>query len=441
MTFRGTPGYSFFNTGKKEPSYRLESKTLPAYYMEHTNSIFRHFIHFLISLLVVTTCISISLNSYAFNLDINLPVRDIAVQADGKVVIAGGFTVVDGLHRKNVVRLNTDCSVDSEFDPDVQELNPGAGNGGVTAMAVQTNGKVIISGFFNELGHTQSHYIARLNTDGSIDTGFDPISVSINSVDDLVVQADGKVLVFGQFDEISDVPRNSIARLNIDGSVDTGFDSGLPSGSRVQAVTVQADGKIIIGGEFDEVSGVARNRLARLNTDGSVDIGFDPGLGVTNVRTIAVHVDGKVMIGGGFEEVNGVARNGIARLNTDGSIDTGFNPTASPRQLVDDLALQVDGQVVFLNSYDTITRLNIDGSFDAEFDLLRIGEIDVLAVQTDNKIIIGGNFNRVNDLKNDRVVTRDRLTRLKPNGWLDDDCDETCYPVKASNGNISLFCI
>ena len=93
------------------------------------------------------------------------------------------------------------------------------------------------------------------------------------------------------------------------GSLDTGFDPGTGAFGEVTSVAVQLDGKVILGGGFIEVDGVLRNNIARLNADGSLDISFDPGSGANDyVVVIAVQPNGKMIIGGWFTEVDGVAR-------------------------------------------------------------------------------------------------------------------------------------
>ena len=80
-------------------------------------------------------------------------------------------------------------------------------------------------------------------------------------------------------------------------------------------IAVQSDGRIVIGGRFTSYDGVARNRIARLHTDGSLDESFDPGVGLDDFpEAIAVQSDGKILIGGNFTSYDGVARNRVARL-------------------------------------------------------------------------------------------------------------------------------
>ena len=201
-----------------------------------------------------------------------------------------------------------------QFDPvDAQSaldgFDPGA-NGTVTAIAVQADGKILVGGGFTTLGGggtgtTTRNRIGRLNPDGSLDTSFDP--GANDSVWTLAVQTDGKILVGGAFTTLGGggmgtATRNRIGRLNADGSLDETFNPG--ANGYVNALAVQADGKILVGGGFTTLGGggtgmTTRNRIGRLNSDGSLDTSFNPWVN-DSVWTLAVQADGKILVGGAF---------------------------------------------------------------------------------------------------------------------------------------------
>ena len=163
-------------------------------------------------------------------------VERVLVQPDGKILVAGSFD-------KRLIRLNSDGSLDSDFD-----LGAGT-NGFVNAMAVQADGKLIIGGYFTSVGGATRNGIARLYSNGSLDTGFDPgAGTDDMDVYTLALQSDGKVVIGGGFNTVGGITRHHIARLNADGSLDTGFDPGTRvGGSVVGALAVQSDGKVVIG--------------------------------------------------------------------------------------------------------------------------------------------------------------------------------------------------
>jgi uncharacterized delta-60 repeat protein len=291
-------------------------------------------------------------------------------------------------------------------------FNPNANNT-VNSIAVQADGKVLIGGDFSSAGGTRNR-IARLNADGSLDNGFNPNANS--TVNSIAVQTDGKAFIGGNFDTVGGLPRSRIARLNADGSLDASFNR--IANNLVSSLAVQGDGKVLIGGSFTTVGGVTRDYIARLNADGSLDTGFNPEVS-GSVNGIAVQWDGKVLIGGSFSNVGGVTRNRIARLNADGSLDTGFNPNANGSVYC--LAVQADGNVLMGGNFFTvggltrnyIARLNADGSLDTGFNPNVNSAVNSLVLQADGKVLIGGEFTTVGGGASNRIA------RLNADGSLD----------------------
>ncbi|MFN2622810.1 MAG: delta-60 repeat domain-containing protein, partial [Chthoniobacterales bacterium] len=219
-----------------------------------------------------------------FNPNANLPVFAVVAQPDGKILLGGNFTTFSpnggaAVTRNRIARLNPDGTVDTAFNPNA--------NADVDAIALQADGKILLGGFFTTLspngGATVTrNRIARLNADGTLDTAFNPNANG--SVRSIALQADGRILAGGQFTTLSPnggaaVTRNRIARLNTDGTLDTPFDPN--ANNTVFAIAVQANGKILAGGFFITLTpnggaAVTRNRIARLNADGTIDMTFDP---------------------------------------------------------------------------------------------------------------------------------------------------------------------
>jgi uncharacterized delta-60 repeat protein len=209
----------------------------------------------------------------------------IAVQADGKIIIAGGFTTVGGVRKNGVARLNSDGSLDNTFDV-------GLGDPNVEDIAVQTDGKILVGGLFssfNNAPHTEN--VARLNADGSVDSSFIK-GTNVSSTYDLLVQPDGKILMGGW----------GLARLNPDGSTDNSFHSSLSGGTNIiSALALQPDGKIVVSGGFNQVGGQNAFGVARLNSDGGPDMTFNTGTGPdTGVAAIVLQPDGKIVVAGTF---------------------------------------------------------------------------------------------------------------------------------------------
>lgn len=293
---------------------------------------------------------------------------------DGKIVIGGGFTSFNGQPRYHVARLEADGALDPTF-------NPGLGaDATVWSVAVQPDGKVLIGGEFTTVNSYPRPYIARLNVDGSVDETFTPTNALNGPVEAVAVATNGTVYVGGQFTLAGALSRNAIARLNTNGVLDTSFNPRTGVNGPVYALALQADGRLLIGGTFDTVDLRGRRNLARLNTDGTLDTSFDPGSGADgSVYALTLSPDGRIFIGGAFLQVNGTRRVGVARLFTDGKVDTGFMDTAynqfagipthysteipdpvEPRNFLLTLALQTDGNLIIGGSFHRVGggRLN-----------------------------------------------------------------------------------
>ncbi|MEO8010246.1 MAG: delta-60 repeat domain-containing protein, partial [Dokdonella sp.] len=179
------------------------------------------------------------------------------------------------------------------------------------AIALQVDGKMVIGGFFTEVAGQPRNRIARLNADGSLDTTY---NADANSwVNTVAVQPDGKLVLGGNFTTLAGQPRNRIARLNADGSLDTAFNPD--ANGLVFALAVQLEGKMVVGGSFTMIGGQPRNYIARLNANGSLDNAFNPGSN-NQVTALALQPDGKLVVGGDFSALGGQTRNSIARLST-----------------------------------------------------------------------------------------------------------------------------
>ncbi len=163
-----------------------------------------------------------------------------------------------------------------------------------------------------------TNQVVRLNADGSLDNSFNAGTGNNSSINAVALQSDGKVLIGGVFTAANGTSRTNLARLNANGSLDSSFNPGAGANGSVNSLAAQSDGKVLIGGYFTTINGTNRNHIARLNANGSLDSSFNPGTGTDDaVRAIAVQPDGNVLIGGDFTTINGVARRHVARLYGD----------------------------------------------------------------------------------------------------------------------------
>jgi uncharacterized delta-60 repeat protein len=236
-------------------------------------------------------------------------ISSIAVQLDGKILAVGGFESINGQSKRSLVRLESNGNIDSTFNP-----NLNFSSADVKRLVIRPNGKIIASGHFQSVGTTRS--VFQMGPNGIVEwfsqTG------GTSDVSSLSIQDDGKVLITGGFTQVSGVPLTGVARLNVDGTVDEDFHPPLFTGNPVDisAVLPLRGGKILIGGTFATVSGVpVVGGFARLNSNGSYDASFVVSMdSQSSVSVIRQQPDGRVVFGGRFSGVNGVARGNISRL-------------------------------------------------------------------------------------------------------------------------------
>jgi uncharacterized delta-60 repeat protein len=276
----------------------------------------------------------------------------LALQPDGKLFIGGTFTKVNGATRRRLARLNADGALDDGFSG-----NMGA-NRDIHALQLQPDGKLIVAGNFDASGGKKLNRIVRMNPEGTRDAAFNPGAGASAIIWSVAVQPDGKILAVGDFAAFDRKARARIVRLEAGGAVDDTFDEEAGANAQIFAVALQRDWKILIGGDFFQVNKTEQNRIARLNADGSVDPTFRGGAGANSgIRCLAVQPDGKILVGGIFTSIQGIPRNRIARLNSDGTVDQSFNPGAGATEVVRCIALQSDGAILLagnFKSYDGV---------------------------------------------------------------------------------------
>ena len=312
-------------------------------------------------------------------------------------------------------------------------------------IKVQPDGKILVAGDFEHYDYSGdtyfSPYLCRLNADGTFDDTFDTTNSGSqsgfnNTIYTIHLQSDGKIIIGGDFtfyDKDSGYTSNYIARLNSDGSYDQTYFIGNGFDGSVYKVEVQSDNKIVIGGNFTEYNGVGFNRIIRLLTNGSIDSTFSIGDGFNNgiagyVNEIIKQPDGKLLIGGGFETYDGNSSNNIARLNTNGSYDTTFTIGNGFNAEVASIALQSDNKIIVGGFFDTfnntflfggyIVRLDTNGNLDTTFGYGLDAPVVTIAIQSDDKILVGGFFNTFYPDSID-LITVDELVRFHSDCTLD----------------------
>lgn len=358
-----------------------------------------------------------------------------ASASNGQLIVAAYQYLYDGFRTAQIIRLNTDGSIDSSFNTAIV----GSENISVVrAITIQPDGKILVAGLFDTFAGLARQKIVRLLPDGTLDSGFIPPQFSAGPAGIYakpVVLANGKILVAGDFSNVNGVARPGVTQLNADGSVDSGFQpSGFArsgNGTPIRGLVVQSDGKIVLGGRFN-IGGPVRV-LVRLNTDGSADTSYlAPIFGTTTARDLVIQPDDKVVA---------AITNSIYRFTTTGSLDTSFaQPTVvlttlySPGELGTPLvlSLQSDGRILMAGTFTDVNpsggldgshfglaRLNSDGTLDPTLVTSHKTGLEdfpsTFARQPDGSTIIAFG---IQSIKNEPAM-RINLGRLLPNGQLD----------------------
>lgn len=221
-------------------------------------------------------------------------------------------------------------------------------------MAIQNDGKILIGGGFKVYNGVTKNYITRILANGKLDNSFDTGTGPNANVNKILIQPDNKIILIGSFTSYNGVTKNHIVRLNADGSIDNSFDIGTGTDAAIYSIALQNDGKIIIGGAFNTYNDVARNRLARINPNGSLDASFDPQLNLTlNGYTILIQSNGQLIINDAGQVPTGF-QSILRCLNSDGTIDNTFNTgQGAPYAFVYSMALQ-DEEKLVIGGYFTI---------------------------------------------------------------------------------------
>ena len=367
--------------------------------------------------------------------------RRITSVAISIAIAAAALVAVPGA--ANAVPVFDDGLLDTAYST-AMGTGPGSGTR-VISVAAQSDGRVVAAGIFTTFNSVAAPYIVRLNSDGSPDTAFTTAQgTGLNgNVTRVAVQADGKILVGGDFTKINDVNTVGLARLNPDGSPDTAFNAGIVAGGDnsgfngyVLALKQQPDGKILAGGTFTALNGVTRANLVRLNTDGTVDEAFDTALaGATSVaiNDIALQTNGSILLGT-------IAPTALMRLTPAGAVDTSFTTAqgAGFNDEVKSIGQQSDGSIVvggYFTGFDGggtqaqaaghIARLSADGVLDTTFTATAALDDNVfsLAIQADDAIVADGDILKTYATKSQRVV------RLAADGTFD-----TAYASNVGDG-------
>ena len=358
--------------------------------------------------------------------------RAVAIQPDGNILVVGSFGTSNG-DDFFVARYNPDGSLDASFDFDGIVTTDFGASEVPMAMAIQPDWKIVVVGY-SEIGPFNGGAkiaVARYNTDGSLDSSFSADGKAVTDLNSshelatsVAVQTDGKIVLTGYKNVGINDNDIVLLRYTSDGSLDPTFDGdgmvstevGTGSDEFASSIAIQPDGKILIGGRAYNGSDTDL-ALLRFDSAGNLDPGFDVdgkvitdfGVGSERGGFVALQPDGKIVLGGYSED-----RFLVARYSNTGALDPSFDldgktSTAYPGMLnsptASDLVLQSNGKIVIAGysnrDYDfAIARFHpnglIDSTFDSDglvitdFDMNRDDIANSVSIQADGKIVVAG---------------------------------------------------
>ena len=363
---------------------------------------------------------------------------NVTVQSDGKILVAGSGVKVGG-HDDNfaLARYNTNGTLDTSFATDGKLTTDFAGSDDAGySLAVQSDGKILMAGSTADGNGNYDFALARYNTNGTLDTSFNTdgkLTTDFTGSNDVgssvTVQSDGKILVAGSA-VVNGNPHFALARYNTDGTLDISFGTDGKVTTDVagyadwgNSVTVQSEGKILVAGSAVDVNGNYDFALARYNTNGTLDTSFDTDGKLTTDFAgsydagsgVTVQSDGKILVAGSASDVNGNNDFALVRYNTNGSLDTSFGAAgklttdfAGSNDFGSSVAVQFDGKILVAGSASpangdpdfALARYNTNGTLDTTFDTDGrlttdfAGSYDTgssVTVQSDGKILVAGN--------------------------------------------------
>lgn len=358
----------------------------------------------------------------------------------GKLLVYGHLENYMNTPIHNLALLNTNGIIDSSFnagtgpDPVFFDYGPHP-----EMICEQPDGKIIIVGSFTSFNGSSQNRIVRIHPNGSIDSTFKIGSGADNRVFCVKLQADGKILVGGIFTVFNDLPASNLVRLNPNGSVDTSFNigkgfeykisSGTQQSSCITAIELQED-KILVGGFFNRFIGLVKNTMVRLNANGSLDnaLTISENMSGGTLQKIVYHPGtNRIYIGGYISDFSGVVTTKVLRLYPDGSTDTTYNSPGltgfEALSEINDFVLLPDGKLLVaglfaISGCNDLARFNPDGTCDTTFHFttfLYSNKVNSIVPSGTGEIYASGDFSWVNN----ESISKGSIVKLLNNGETD----------------------
>ena len=343
----------------------------------------------------------------------NGAVQAVALQPDGRILVGGDFSSVNGSPRFALARLLDNGSLDLDFVPPLFD-------DGVSAIVVQPDGRILVAGDFITANGAAAKHVVRLLANGSVDSSF---ASGIDhwtalGISHLALQANGRILVAGGFDSVSGQARPGLAKLLPSGTLDSGF-APPALDNRIAALALQPSGAVVIAGYHgDDLDSCADFGycVTRLTASGADDTGFGAAQVIGEVSHIASDGHGGFVLGGSFGGVGGQFVSCVARLLQDGGADPMFVDTTLRYSDIDHVVPRADGRILIGGGIrwgtagtttTRVARLSASGVHDTTFiEPVFDSQINVMVPDSANRLLVGGLFTHVDG------VSRQRLARI-----------------------------
>lgn len=386
------------------------------------------------------------------------------INNETKILIGGSFTNYGGAAGRNyLVRLNNDGTVDTGFCSSI--VDNGRFNAPIRSIVVDSSNNIYIGGDFTDYGAANRNKLIKISSSNSLDATFCSAAIDggkfNNSVHAIAIQSNtGNIVVGGDFTNYNAIMNlNRLLMFSSSGAIDVAYSNAFSSNNKfnniVRSISMQNTGIHVVAGDFTNYNSHAeRNFLVRLKPDYTIDESFcqkacDYGRFKDAIYTTVIQSDGKILVGGKFKDYDYYdKRDHLIRLNSDGTVDSMFcNYAVDGSKFNNDvLKISLDsthkkilvGGSFNNSNYSYFLKLSSSGVIDTTFhksviDTAVNGPVYAINIQSDNKLLIGGDFTDYNS-----VLKRDKLIRLKPlsnnlNILLNNDTDGRRIFFKLTN--------
>ena len=333
-----------------------------------------------------------------FAAQINGTVHAVITDSSGNIIAGGEFNSVNGTPRNNLVRLSANGAVDNNFSI--------ATDCTVLALATDAQNSLYLAGAFN----SPSRHIARITSTGEIS----PLALGTSTssrIDCLALGTDSSVAFGGPFRNLNGSAATYAGKLTPAGAVHASFNSALLSTmsleAGVDAIAIQPDGKVIVGGNFNTPSGFGT--LVRLNADGSIDGTFSGDHGpILYVKNITLLANGQILVAG---VANSSSEGFVRRLNANGSIDTSFQAPAFSGWVETITADGNGGYVVGGTFAGGLAHLTANGALDSTWNISTDGAVKALALDGNDAILVGGAFRTIGNVSQSNIARINLITK------------------------------